>query len=80
MFSIDGRIRSCKRRYRQALKDMLVVIQGEIESLESDSPELSSAINSGAIHIVQEYNRLQALLEVEKDNNPCPNYPQPNKA
>lgn len=65
--TLDDRLKSCKRRYRKTLQDLLLTIQGELEVLDDDSSdEITSAIEMGAFRLIQEHNQFKALLDVEK--------------
>lgn len=64
--NLEERIGSHKRRYKRTITDMITVLQGELKHLDDDIFEPSSSIDSTAFHLIQECNRLKALLEVEE--------------
>jgi len=64
---LKGRLAIYKRRYRKTLQEMLLVIQAELEGLEDDIFKPSSAVESIALNLIQDGNRLRALLEVEEE-------------
>jgi hypothetical protein len=64
--TLEERTKSYKRRYRRTLTDMMTAIQSELNGIDDDGFEPSSAVESTAFHIIQENNRLKSLLEVEE--------------
>jgi len=62
---LETRLQSYRRRYSRSLKDLQQMISSELAHLEDDNFEPSSAIESGAFHLIQNNNRLKALLEVD---------------
>jgi len=64
--SLKSRRDAYKRRYKRTLLDMAAMIKGELEHLQDEIFEPSSAIDSGAFHLIQESNRLKSLLEVDE--------------
>lgn len=61
-----SRIGSAKRRYKKEMESMIFVLQRQLEAIDHDDFEPSSAVDSGAFNLIQEGNRLKALLDVEK--------------
>lgn len=65
MAGLSDRIKTYKRRYRKQVQEMIFMLQSELEHMDDEIFEPSSAIESGAFHLIQENNRLKSLLEVE---------------
>jgi hypothetical protein len=64
--SLEDRIKSSRRRYRDALKNLEAMAQRCWSlGMDDDSIEPSLSIESAAFHLIQESNQLRALLEVE---------------
>lgn len=61
-------IASNKRRYRQILRDLVLTAEGELAHLDDEIFTPSTAIEMGAFQLIQQSNRLKALLEIEQ---PC---------
>jgi hypothetical protein len=64
--SLESRKAAYRRRYKRTVKELLMMLQSEIEALDDETFEPSTAIESTLLHVIQEGNRLKALLEIEE--------------
>ena len=64
--SLSSRKAAYRRRYRRTLNDLLLLIKSEIEGLDDPIFEPSTATESTLLRLIQEGNRLKALLEIEE--------------
>jgi hypothetical protein len=65
MTSLNKRVEIQRRHYAKALMNLECIIKGELEGIDGDAYEPSTAIDSAAFQVIQRLNQLKALLEVE---------------
>jgi hypothetical protein len=66
MTSLNKRIEAQRRHYAKALMSLEGIIKGELEAVDGDAYEASTAIDLAAFQVIQRLNQLKALLEVEE--------------
>lgn len=64
--TLDGRIKAYKRRYKREIESLAAMLPHEIEHMQDNCYEPSSAIESTLLNVVRYGNCLKVLLEVEE--------------